>query len=273
MTSFDVFESSKESSQPVELFQFIKGSDEFRYTSGEDELTVGGDVYTPIAIARNQIVQGSDQANRNLIVTMPTTVSLAQEFIDRPPGEKVTVNVYRLQRPEVPTFDTQVLLFKGTVQSVRYPNDGTSAEFAIRSIESALNGNIPRFTFMGMCNHILYDNNCGVNASSFDLLGACTLVSGDEITITGVNASGIDFVGGYVRPTGENDFRMVLAQSGDVLTLLLPFQNDPTGTNMQAFAGCDHVLTGDCALVFDNVAEFGGFHFVPSKDIFAQGLQ
>jgi hypothetical protein len=41
---------------------------------------------------------------------------------------------------------------------------------------------------------------------------------------------------------------------------------------MQAFAGCDHLIEGDCALVFDQVAEFGGFAFVPSKDIFAQGV-
>lgn len=272
MTSFDVYESSTESSQPIELFEFIKGTDEFRYNSTEDEITIGGDTYLPIAIGRGNIAQGSDQSTRNVIVTMPASVSLAQQFIDRPPGEKVTLNIYRLQRPEVPTFNTQALLFKGTVQSVRYPGDGTSAEFAVRSIESALNGNIPRFTFMGMCNHILYDNNCGVNASNFDHLGTCTSISGDTVTISGLAASGIDFVGGYVRPTGENDFRMVLAQSGDVLTLLLPFQNDPTGTNMQAFAGCDHVLTGDCALVFDNVAEFGGFHFVPSKDVFREGV-
>lgn len=272
MTSFDVFESSLESSRPIELFEFTKGAATYRYTSAEDELTVASVVYTPLAIARSKIVQGSDQASRNLIVTMPAANELAQQFIDRPPGEKTSVNVFRLQRDEVPTFDTQVLLFKGVVQSVRYPNDGTTAEFAVRSIESALNGNVPRFTFMGMCNHILYDDNCKVVASNFDHLGACTAISGDTITVSGLGASGIDFVGGYVRTTGENDFRMVLAQSGDVLTLLLPFQNDPTGTNVQAFAGCDHVLTGDCALVFDNVAEFGGFHFVPSKDIFREGI-
>jgi hypothetical protein len=119
---------------------------------------------------------------------------------------------------------------------------------------------------------VLYDNSCGALAASFDLLGTVSTTSGNTVTVPGVASSGLDFVGGYIRPTGAQDFRMVLAQSGDVLTLLLPFQTDPTGLDVQVFAGCDHVHDSDCALVFDQVANFGGFAFVPSKDVFAQGL-
>lgn len=272
MTSFDVLESSVEDSRPIELYEFILGSDVSRFTSAEDDITINGDVYTATAIARNGIAQGSDQNNRNVTVTMPAGEDIAQEYISVPPGEKTTVNIFRYQRDEVPAFDTQVLLFKGRVQTCRFPNDGHSAEFACRSIESAMNRNIPRFTYAGMCQHILYDPNCGAVDTDFDFLGSVASISGNTITVTGAGASGFDFVGGYVRPTGENDFRMILAQSGDVLTLLLPFQTDPTGQNVQAFAGCDHLIEGDCALVFDRVAEFGGFAFVPSKDVFAQGL-
>lgn len=270
--SFDSFEISTESSRPIELYEFNLGTEFFRYTSAEDTISVGGNDFEPVAISRNEIQQGSDQNNRNLLITMPTILSLAQDYISVPPASKLTVNVFRYQRDDLVD---QVLLFKGTVQAVRYPGDGTSAEFAIRSIETAMNRNVPRFTFMGMCNHILFDDGCGVNPAPFDHLGNVDSidVGANTITIAGLGASGIDFVGGYVTPTGVNDFRMVLAQSGDTLTMLLPFAEDPTGTNAQAFAGCDHTLTGDCALVFDNVAEFGGFHFVPSKDVFARGLE
>ena len=273
MATYDQLESSVEGSRPIELYEFSLGSDFFRYTSAEDEITIGADVYTPLAIARDKIVQGSDQGTRNLKVTVPTSTALAQEYIDVPPGQKVGLNIFRYQRDEVPTFDTQVLLFKGRVQAVAYPNDGHSAEFAIRSIESALNRNLPRFSFAGTCQHILYDDACGAIATDFDHLGAASSISGNTITVSGASASGLDFVGGYCRPTGTNDFRMIISQSGDVLTLLLPFQVDPTGGNMSVFAGCDHLIEGDCALVFDRVADFGGFAFVPSKDIFAQGVR
>lgn len=272
MATFDQLEVSQEASRPIELYEFTLGTAVFRYTSGEDELTVDGDVYMPEAIARGTTVQGSDQANRNMIVTVPTTNALAQQYITVPPGEKASLNIFRLQRDETPLFDTQVLQFKGLVQSCRFPNDGTSAEFAVRSIETALNQNIPRFTFMSMCNHVLYDAACGAIDTDFDHLGTATDVTGVTVTISGLSASGLDMVGGFVRPTSANDFRLVLAQSGDVVTLLLPFAVDPTGTNMQAFAGCDHLIAGDCALVFDRVADFGGFAFVPNLNIFSSGL-
>lgn len=271
MSSFDTLESSVEESRPIELFEFTLGMESFRFTSAEDEVTVGSIVYTPEAIARGTVVQGSDQANRNLSVTMPATNTLSQKFLVVPPGEKTSLSIFRLQRDE-PSFATQVLQFKGFVQSVRFPNDGTSAEFAMRSIESALNQNVPRFSFMNMCNHVLYDAACGAIANDFDHVGTATDVTGSTITVSGVSASGFDFVSGYARPVGVNDFRLVLAQSGDVLTLLLPFNETPLDGNVQIFAGCDHLIAGDCATLFDRVADFGGFAFVPNKSIFETGL-
>ena len=51
-----------------------------------------------------------------------------------------------------------------------------------------------------------------------------------------------------------------------------PFGVDVTGLNLQIFAGCNHELTGDCANKFQNAINFGGFAFVPNKNIFATGL-
>jgi len=272
MTSFNTLETSVESSRPIELYEFILGSVTYRYTSAEDIVTVGSADYTPLAIGRNQVEQGSDQSTRTLVVTMPSDNPFAEQYISVVPGERATVNVFRYQRDESPSFATQVLLFQGLVQSVRFPDDGTVAEVAVRSIEAALNRNIPRFSYMGMCNNFLYDENCGVDPSSFNYIGAVTLVDGNDVTVSGAGASGFDFVGGFARPSGANDFRMVLAQSGDVLTLLLPFADSIVGGNLQVFAGCDHLIEGDCALVFDNVAEFNGFAFVPNKNIFQVGI-
>jgi len=272
MTSFDTLEKSTEDSRPIELYEIVLGSSTFFFTSAEDEITVGANTFIPEPIARGQIGKGADQPSRNLLITMPSSNAFASQYVTIPPGQKATVNIFRLQRDEVPAFNTQLLLFKGVVQSVVFPNDGHSADVAIRSIETALNQNIPRFTFMSMCNHILYDEACGALDTDFDFIDVATSISGDTITITGLGASGIDFVGGYCRPSGTNDFRMVVEQSGDVLTLLLPFAADPTGGQIQAFAGCDHTLLGDCALVFDQVANYGGYPFVPSRNIFATGL-
>jgi len=272
MTSFDTLESSVSSSRPIELYEFTQGSTTYRYASSAADVTIGANTFTALAIARSRVEQGSDAENRTLTITVPSTEPFSRQYVDVVPGERGTVRVYRYQRDESPAFNTQVLLFDGIVQSVRFPRDGEVGEINVRSAESALNRNIPRFTYMGMCNHFLYDANCGVSPGSFNHIGLVTAVSGNTITVTGASASGFDFVGGYCRPPATEDYRMVLTQSGDDLTLLLPFFESPVGANVQVFAGCDHLVDGDCSGTFDNVAEFGGFPFVPTRNIFQTGL-
>jgi hypothetical protein len=131
---------------------------------------------------------------------------------------------------------------------------------------------VPRFTYMSSCNHIHYDQRCGVSTAGFSHTGNVSAESGNDITLDGASASGLTFTGSFCRPTGMVDFRMVVAQSGDVLTLSLPFATPVLGTNVQAFAGCDRKIDGDCANTYDNVLEFGGFAFVPDRNPFADGL-
>lgn len=275
MTSFDTLESSRQDSRPLEIYEFSLGSDTYRYTSRASNVVVGANTYTPQAISRSSIEQGSDQKSRNVVITLPGDNVFARRYINVVPGLKATLSIIRLQRDESPTFATQALVFKGQVQSVAFPQDGHNAEIAVRSIESAKNQNIPRFTYMGMCNHFLYDSGCKVDPSSFTHIG--TVSSGGattSVTVVGANGQPDGYwTGGFATATvGEQDFRFILNHVGNVITLLLPFAADVTGLSLQLFAGCDHILTGHCATKFDNVLEFGGFAFVPNKNIFATGL-
>ncbi len=273
MSTFPILESGTEASRPVELYQFVLGSAKYLFTSAEDDIVVGMDTFVAIpGLKRSRIVQGSDQARRSIKVTMEAEEPLAQLYVDNVPGDRGQFSLFRLQRDEVPAQTTQLLLFAGIVQSVQFPNDGQTAEFTIKSLEAALAKNVPRVGFGGMCTAFLYDLVCGADPSVHNHIGQVSSILADTITVVGLNASGMNFVSGYARPTVEADYRLVTAQSGDVITLLMPFTNDPTGGDVQVFAGCDHLLEGDCALVFDRVADFQGFAFVPNKNVFDVGL-
>ena len=274
MSTFDALESSLDSSRPLEIYSITIGSETFRYTSAEDDITIGSDIYTTISISRSKISHGADAQNNTVTVTLPGNNVFAAKYRNIVPGNKATVNIWRLQRDETPSLVPQ-LIFKGQVMSVRFPQDGNTADIAVRSIEQALNRNIPRFTYMGSCNHVLYDQRCKVDPTLFDVIGTVSAVSATVITLPGANAQPDGFyTGGYCTPTvGNQDFRMILDHTGNDLTLLLPFAADVTGLTVQAFAGCDHVVFGDCATKFDNVIEFGGFAFVPNKNVFQEGLE
>ena len=140
-------------------------------------------------------------------------------------------------------------------------------------LEAAASRTVPRFTFMGLCNHILFDNFCKKDPALFSHVGEVTAVSGNVITVTGANGQPDGYwTGGWCKPTARSDFRLVLSHVGNTLTLLLPFAETVLDSDVQVFAGCNHVFTGDCSLKFDNAIEYGGFPFVPTKNIFATGL-
>ena len=270
MASYDAEESSVENSQPYEIYRFLLGSEEFLYTSAEDDVDVDGNTYTATQIRRGAILQGKSERTKTLDVEIIAANPLAQRYIGPPPGFRAALTISRVQRDDVSA--SPALIYSGTVKAVVFPKDGQFAKMQVQTVEASTSRAIPRYTYMGMCNHLLYDTPCGVLQSSFTHSGTVTLVNGNEITVSGLNASGLDVVGGFTDNSTNTEKRQVLAQSGDVITVLLPFETDPTGTVISVFAGCNRVLKEDCALVFSNEINFGGFAFVPNRNPFTAGL-
>lgn len=271
MTSFATLEPSLESSQPLEVFSLALLSEVFRYTSSESVVTVAGNDYEPEAIKRSAIVRGPEKRTQPITISLPADNAFVARFKAQAPGQRTSVTVIRLQRNEVPTFNTQVLSFKGFLQSVRFVDGARKAELSVKSIEVAASRTMPRITFQGPCNHQLYDNQCG--AVPITLVGLCTAVSGKTITVAGASSMPNGFWnGGFAKPTGVNDPRLIVGHSGNVLTLLQPFNQSPLNANVDIFAGCNHLVDGDCLTRHNRVGEFGGFPYVPKKNPFATGL-
>lgn len=271
MTSFDVYERSEEGSRPIEVYSFAIGSSTYRYTSHATDVTVGVDTYTAIPISRGAVFQGAEERRNPLAISMPSSESFAALFVGQVPGQVASVSIFRLQLDESPTFNTQSLIFKGTISAAKVKAD--LVEFQARTLESAAGRTIPRVTFMGMCNHMLYSSACGANPASFSHIGEVLSTNGNVIEVDGANSEADGYwTGGYCKPNAESEFRLILAHSGNNLTLLMPFNNDLTGSDVQMFAGCDHLLSGDCANKFDRVIDNGSFSFVPNKNPFATGL-
>lgn len=270
MSTFDILERSEESSVPIEVYRFLLGAETFLYTSTEDAITVGADTYTPKAISRGNFGQGRDQGTE-MIVRLPQTDPLTAKYINVVPGQVGVVIVIRLQRNESPTFATQSVIFRGRIRAVRFDDDD-AAEISCISLESSTSRTVPMWVYSGGCNHALYSPGCGASTTGHNFIGAVSAVSGNTITVSGLSGSGMDFVGGWCRPTTLDDFRMVVAQSGDVLTLLLPFAANPLGLDMQCFEGCDHDLAGDCQTKFGRGVDYGGFYYIPNKDPFRTGV-
>jgi uncharacterized phage protein (TIGR02218 family) len=271
VSDFDTLQASVEASRPIELYSFAVGAAAYFFTSSEDEIVYAGDTYTAVAVSREGTAQGVDERRRPMVVSVPYDNTFAALYSRVSPSNQASLTILRLQRDETPS-PVAVMIFKGFVKSVTFSDDGLLAKIAAQTRDIAGTHQIPRRTFQNPCGHQLYDANCTVDPTAHKFTGTVTAEDGETITVSGLGGSGMDFIGGYAKPQSISDFRLVQDQSGDVLTLLRPFNSTLVGQVLEVFEGCDHLLTGDCVLRFDNIVNFGGFAFVPSKDIFATGI-
>lgn len=278
--TFSAFETSQEGSQPIELYQFALGGTSFFYTSAEDTMTVAGNDYTAIAISRGRLTQSPENRGNNIQVTVPGDNEFAVKYINVVPADRARVTIRRVQRPDFPGPEV-VTLFEGFVQSVAFTDDAKVAEINIVPIISATSRAIPRFSYSGLCNHVLYDDGCKVDDtdSTWRFLGTVSAATGNTVTVVGLNGEADGFyTAGFIEINSTLDSRMILDHTGNVLTLLLPFAEDPIGQGVKVLAGCDHTIDV-CDTKFNtpedatsNVINYGGFAFVPTKDIFRSGL-
>lgn len=278
--TFDAFETAQETGAPIEIYRFDLGADTFEYTSAEDDQVVSTITYSAIPIQRGPISHRSGESQEPLTITVPGDNEFAIKYISNVPGVQAFVTIQRFHRTDTPTPQV-ITVFEGFVQSVAFVEQAKEARIAVAPTESARSRPIPRFTYQGLCNHILYDSGCKVNKDdvAFKLSsGSVTVISGNDITVPGAAAFGDGwFTGGYVELLSGTDFRLVLNHVGDVLTLLLPFPTDAEST-VNVYAGCDHSIATCNSKFFtsedvtSNVINFGGYAFVPTRNPFESGL-
>ena len=270
--SYDAENTSVESGEPIDLITFSIGTDNFRFTTTEDDIVVLSLTYDSVAITREVVEIGKEARTQTVSIKLPSTHPFAQKFIGVPPGQKTTCTIRTVHRGDLTDVRTE---FTGLVRTVGLDQLGAETEIHVMPLTGALLQVVPRFIFSGMCNHVLYDSGCGVLRSSFTHTGVGATTSDARIiTVSGLDgAKGIGWAtGGYCEFNG--DARGVFRQiATNQLVLPVPFKDDVGGQTISVYAGCDHEYDGDCAPVgsggkFNNQARFGGFPFVPTKNPF-----
>jgi len=275
MSTFETLEEGVETSRPIELYVVQIGSeDPVRWTSGNKSITApvtAGNSYSPErGLSRTSIALGEEERSRTLTITVNPTNKILRRYVNVPPSREATVGIFRTQEDD-PVLEMK-RIYSGVVMSGSWERNGKVGLLSCQTIEAASSRTIPRYTHGSQCQHMVYGPECGVDPVPFTFSGTVSLVSGNDITIPNAGAFPHGFLNGYVSPTGSLDFRQVVAQSGDVLTLRFPFEINPEGAAVEAVAGCDRLVAGDCANTFDNIARASGKFFVPDRNVFARGL-
>lgn len=261
-------ETSRDDGQPIELYKFRRGVDEWTYASGDASVVHLGATYTPATIARSEpdLAQGAQRSGASLTLEVPRDFAVASLFrgVAPPPGT-VTLTIYRKHRADAEV----VTYWVGRVRGVSWA--GARATLECEGLDAMLKRPALRRGVGINCEHMLYDQGCGLVATAFRATGTLASIAGATLqaAVFATQANGW-WVSGFVR-VGNDDYRMVTAHTGDTVTVLSPFEDLAAGDAIEVFAGCDRTFA-TCGSKFNNQPRFGGWPYWPEKNPYKDGL-
>jgi len=256
-------EASVAGGQPVELYRFALGTQRWTFTEAQSAVVYQSETYAPVPIKRGSIEQGTDINRATMDIVMPRDNPLATLFIASPPEGIVSVTLYRYHATDA-ALET-IVLWKGRVGGARLA--GSELNLKCEPVATSLKRTGLRARYQLMCRHAVYSAGCGALKESFASHGTVASVVTVVVQVAAA-ASKPDgyFVAGMLA-TADGQ-RMIVAHAGINLTLISPMPALAAGQAVTLYAGCDH-STAVCKTRFANLANYGGFPFVPVKNPFA----
>lgn len=266
--TYDESETGIATSRPVEVYKFIGSFATYRYTSEDNNVTVGGEVYLSTALKREALrVATQDDEQIALDIEVPVALQVVQDygFTSSPPDLDLEI---RRVHWGLNFASDAVLIWTGPVNSISIDNQRAKLRSA-SLFTSALASPLPPRFYQKVCNHVLYDARCTVNPASFTKTDAVVGVI-ENGTVIDVDddgfADGVLIAGEMIsNRTGER--RLITAQASNVITINFPFADLITGDEVTLRAGCDHSFA-TCGSKFSNQVNFGGHPFIPDDNPF-----
>lgn len=270
--TFDTIETSREDGNVLQLFKFTFGSVVTRLTSYNRDIVFQGSTWVSTQIAHSEPESSVGAAINEMTITLPLDNPIASQYIPNVPGRVGTIQVYRAHADD--SLEELLVVFDGFIAQASF-DAALVATLICRPNTGIFARKAPRFNYQSLCNNVLYDAGCKVIRESFTYAGTVISESGRDIDVASLSTKGAGWaIGGFVRmPSGGNDdSRLILAQSGDTISLLNRFAKPVLNLLVDVFAGCDHSIT-TCDTKFANAINYGGYAYVPTKNPFNSSLR
>lgn len=247
------------------------------YTNAPYEVTYAGEVYAPAAVQHSEVESKEDIARANLDITFDVYNDAARRWMKDSIEAIVTATVWQLHED-----DDVSVIWKGRLTGVR--PSGVDIKLSFDSIFTSLARPGLGARYQRMCRHALYGRGCKVAKSAHGVQGVPSAVAGAVVTVP--EAAGYPdgwFSGGMIE-TPDGALRFVIGHAGAQLTLMRPmeslirlFTQQGYGTSygmiygglvVKLYPGCDR-SRGTCNSKFNNLENYGGFDWIPTRNPFA----
>lgn len=198
--TYELIETSTEDGRPVELYEFARNGEFFRFTSADTDQLYLTNTYTAIAIERSSIGQTDKFEKSGINIEFARDESFANAFLSYSPDNATTLTIFREHLSD--GDDEFITYWKGRVASASAT--GSRIKLECESVFSSLKRQGLRMKHERMCRHILYDANC-------------TIVPADHVVPSiAFNVSGNTF--DFATATDATNPHLIAYYSGENLT-------------------------------------------------------
>lgn len=267
--TYSVNDTSTSDGAPVEFYKFIGPFGEFRYTTSHQEEILADETYIPVAgLSRSAVEIGSivDTLTTNDIY-LPCNDPLVLLYNYGLTPRTLNVIIYRAHRGDNWANDFSIE-WTGIGTGYSVSDDKATIETA-SVLQSLMSGNLASVYYQRICNHTLYDQRCKIVRSDYTWSTSVTEVRGAIISV--VDDHNLDgyLTGGTILCNRTGEERNIIINTDNKLKIGYAFIDLQIGDTVELSLGCDHIRTGDCQFKFNNVANYGGFDFIPVENPFS----
>lgn len=255
--SYTTLENSQQEAKPEFRYEFVGMGSTVRYTSAPFDYSDGVNTWSAVAIGHTEISQTGDISRDGVKISLPRDNAFAMGFVDGRVDGVTSLTIYRVLATD------SVVYWKGRVTSGKLTRSviEIECESVLASVRRA--GLQPRY--MKMCIHPLYGRGCNLNIADWSVGPASVSAIADNV-LTIPTASGQPdgwYFGGTLQ--FGDIHRLIVQHVGNKITLLRGIVGLTTSSVVYIAPGCDH-SPEKCNDTFSNIANFGGYPWLPEKN-------
>lgn len=265
--TYSTLEKSAQDGEPIEFYEFTRGTARFRYTSAQEDVIVNSATYLSIPIQRSTLEDSGELGRAPITVSMPRDVEFMQQYISSPPSEVTTLTVSRTHN-SLPD-GSAVVVWVGRLLNTNWK--GSVVELSCEPVFTSIKRLGLRKKYSRLCTHVLYGKKCGVNNTAWKATGPVIGIDGHKVSVAIADTNGDNYYsGGYAEwdYDGRKEKRMIMRQIGSQITLSGVPTGLQGGDTIAIYPGCDHTLA-TCNGKFNNKLNYGGFAWIPVKNPFS----
>lgn len=273
--TYNAQDRSVQDGKPVDLYVIELENLRFFYTDApaDKPMTVpgyGAQVYRSKQLVRSGIATAMSMLdNSNITVKLPIDDAVSKIVNSYVTPSSFFIDIFQYHAND---GDNEVKrIFAGFVTNVTSEDPQTTLNVSsLMQIYTAVS--MGMITFTPVCNHEFGDARCGVDQGP--LAHTTTLSSTWLWTIEVATPPAASFEGGTVINERTGIKRDVVDITGSSILITGAFVDAKPGDTLKFYPSCNHLVgTGnDCFTKYNNVANHGGFPFIPRKNPFVEGF-